>query len=102
MKILNKNSFPEGLIIGFVIPLVGFAVLFAIFYGLESITERQGKAIFSENFMYRTAGIVAIGLNALPMNKAFKKKFTDTMRGIVVFTFVFIVIWVIYFWKSVF
>lgn len=100
---LKRNSITDGLIIGFLIPVLSFALLYGIFSGLEAIgsAKGEGKGLFSGDFMFRTAGIVAIGLNALPMNWAFKRRFTDTMRGIVVCTFVFVVIWLIYFGKSV-
>ena len=58
--------------------------------------------LFSEGFRRRTFAIVAIGLNSIPMNIAFKRKQTDTMRGIVIPTFVYVAAWLYVFGDYIF
>lgn len=97
----KKNSFLAGLVVGIVLPLVAFALMYGLFEWIESMGAGKDNTLFSKDFRQRTLGIVAIGLNAIPMNIAFKKKQTQTMRGIVIPTFVFVVTWLLYFGKSV-
>ncbi|MEZ4950916.1 MAG: hypothetical protein R2879_20425 [Saprospiraceae bacterium] len=97
----KNNSLVGGLIIGIVLPLVAFAALYGLFEWLGSLGFARNGTLFSQDFRIRTFGIVAIGLNAIPLNRAFKLKHTQTMRGIVIPTFVFVVAWLIFFGKSV-
>jgi len=93
---LNKNSFINGMFVGFLIPLVSFGVLMLLYKGLEA-SGVIGTTALSENFRVRTMAIVAIAFNAIPMNRFQKRRYTDSMRGIVIPTMVFVVIWMVYF-----
>lgn len=93
---MKKNSLTYGLAIGILIPIFAFGVLLLLFGSLDLMGWASTEG-FTPNFRERTMGIVAIGLNAIPMNMAYKKKFTNTMRGIVIPTFIFVVIWLIFF-----
>lgn len=90
---LKYNSLVNGLILGIFIPLTGYVVLTGLFQGIEALRGVEHQNLFSEGFRRRTFGIVAIGLNAIPMNMAFKRKQTDTMRGIVFPTFSYVALW---------
>jgi len=92
----NKNSFINGILVGFLIPIVTFGVLMLIYTGLESAGV-IGQGTLSENFRVRTMAIVAIGFNAFAMNRFQKRRFTDSMRGVVIPTIVFVIIWMVYF-----
>lgn len=67
VKIMNRNSVLIGLLIGLVLPFVGYAILLMIYDGLESAGALSGRG-FSANFRQRTLGIVAICLNLIPLN----------------------------------
>jgi hypothetical protein len=96
----QRNSLPLGLAIGILLPLAGFGILYLLYQGLDMLGVVSSEGL-SHNFRLRTIGIVAIALNALPMNRAFKKRLTQTMRGITIATFVFVVIWLVFFGRSV-
>ncbi|MCB0661988.1 MAG: hypothetical protein KDC24_04570 [Saprospiraceae bacterium] len=97
----KKNSIVSGLLVGIILPIVAFALMYGLFEWIESMGAGKENTLFSKDFRLRTLGIVSIGLNAFPMNIAFKKKQTQTMRGIVIPTFIFVVAWLLYFGKSV-
>jgi len=99
---LKNNSLSEGLVWGLFVPLVGYIVLTAMMQGLESTRDEIGGQLFSEGFRRRTFAIVAIGLNSIPMNIAFKRRQTDTMRGIVLPTFVYVAAWLYVFGSYIF
>ena len=98
----KENSFINGLIVGFLLPIAAYVVLTALMQGLDSVMGNADDPMFSSGFRRRTFALVAFGLNAIPMNLAFKKKQTDTMRGIVIPTSIFIALWLWYFGGYIF
>ena len=99
---LKRNSFIEGLVWGIFVPLVSYIILTALMQGLDSLRNEIDGQLFSEGFRRRTFAIVAIGLNSIPMNIAFKRRQTDTMRGIVIPTFVYVATWLYIFGYYIF
>jgi hypothetical protein len=97
----DKDSFSTGLIIGILVPIVGFAVLLGIFTGLEAMGF-MSEVGFRPYFRERTTSIIAIAFNAMVMNSYQKKRYTDTMRGIVIPSFIYIITWLILFWNTIF
>lgn len=100
-NMLDRNSIPIGLIIGFLLPTLGYLLLIAVFMGLDAL-ELTNNLGFSENFRTRTLGIVAICLNIFPLNFFQKRRATQSMRGVVIATSVFVIAWLAVYGKSVF
>lgn len=98
---MEKNTFVFGLIAGAIIPFVTYAVLLSIFDALDT-TGMITDSGLSANFRQRTSAIVAICGNAILMNYMQKRRMTDGMRGVVLPTFIYVAIWVIWFGKSIF
>lgn len=93
---LDKNSIPLGLGIGLLLPLIGFGLIYFLYGQLEAANIVSEKG-FSPYFRERTAGIIAICLNLLPLNYYQKRRATNSMRGVVLATIVLVIIWVVYF-----
>lgn len=100
-NMLNKNSIPIGLAIGLLLPLAAFALLYLLFQqlGAAGVASSEG---FSPMFRERTAGIVAICLNLIPLNQFMKRRAINSMRGIVVATVILVIVWVVYFGRFIF
>lgn len=98
---LRQNTIQAGIILGFLLPFVVFVVLRLLFDGLE-----QGGVIgagdFSENFRMRTIALVAIGLNVILLNQFQQNYRTQSMRGVVIATAVYVIVWLVYFGNSIF
>ncbi len=93
---LNRNDIRAGLIFGFLLPIMTFALLYQVF----SILEMKGAASsagFSPNFRERTLAIVAIAFNLIPLNIFRRRRWDLSMRGVVIATGVLAIIWVIKF-----
>ncbi|MBR9919395.1 MAG: hypothetical protein GYB31_01055 [Bacteroidetes bacterium] len=88
----KKNSFINGLILGILVPVIAYGILYFIFEMLENAGVMSAEG-FRPQFRERTTGIVAIAFNAILMNVFQKRRFTDSMRGVVLPTFVFVAIW---------
>jgi len=97
---LKKNEIWVGLILGLLLPIIGFGILYGIFAYLDR-ADAVSNIGLGEDFRLRTIGIVSIGLNAILLNKKNKKRATRSMRGIVLATFIYIIVWLIYFGDTV-
>ena len=95
---LNKNSIPVGLAIGIVLPLAVFGLLLLLYQQLETAGVVSGEG-FSPMFRERTAGIIAICCNLVPLNAFQRRRATNSMRGVVLATVLYVILWVIYFGK---
>ncbi len=93
---MNRNVLWFGLVVGLVMPFVGYALLLMMYDGLESAGLLSGQG-FSENFRQRTLGIIAICLNLIALNFFQKRRLTHSMRGVVIATFIYAMVWFIYF-----
>lgn len=97
----EKNKIWVGLIVGFLIPLVGLAVLELILEQLDEIILQQARNKLSETFKDRTLYLIAITLNILPFRWYNKRKKILSMRGMVVATTVYAIAWMILFAKEI-
>ncbi|MEM9850140.1 MAG: hypothetical protein AAF847_19775, partial [Bacteroidota bacterium] len=79
----NQNKIITGLSIGFLLPVIGFGLLFGLFEFLDRAGAVSNIGL-GEDFRLRTIGIVAIGLNAIALNLFYKRRATQSMRGVVI------------------
>ncbi|MCO6477338.1 MAG: hypothetical protein J5I94_11985 [Phaeodactylibacter sp.] len=96
----NKNTIPVGLAIGILLPLLAFGLLMLLYNQLEAagIVSEEG---FSPMFRERTTGVIAICFNLIPLNAFQKRRAINSMRGVVLATVVYVIIWVVYFGKFI-
>ena len=97
----DRNAIWLGLLIGLAVPFVGYALLLTLFEQLESMNAVSSEG-FSPTFRTRTLMVIALCFNIFPFNYYQRKKYTQTMRGLVIPTALYAIAWVIYFGKEVF
>ncbi len=96
----NKNNLILGIILGVCAPIVGYALLLMLFDGLTSlglIDEVSGAGMDQRT---RTLTIIGICTNIIPFEIFRKKRFENTMRGLVFPTIIYVGVW-IYMFKDV-
>ncbi len=93
----KKNHIGIGLLLGTFIPISGYLIMMGIFSLIDDSGALDSVQSMSTMFRERTLSICAIALNAIIMRRYDKWRYTQTMRGIVLPTFVFVVVWVFYF-----
>lgn len=96
---LNRNEVWVGLVIGLLLPSLGFLLLYQLF----KLLEIQGAASttgFSPMFRERTLSIVSIALNLIPLNLFRRRRWENAMRGVVIASVVLVAVW-IYFFSSI-
>ncbi len=98
---LDRNQLWIGLLIGLLLPFVGYAVLMMLYEQLEALGWIQPGGL-STDFRHRTTAIVAICLNLWPLNFYQKKRFVNSMRGVVLATSVYVAAWIIYYFGYIF
>jgi hypothetical protein len=95
-----KDTLWFGLIVGVILPMLGFIALSFVFQYLDRAGAVSDIGL-GEDFRIRTTGIIAIALNAVALNRFYNRRETQTMRGIVIATFGYVVAWIIFFGSSV-
>lgn len=99
--IFNQNKLWVGLLIGLVVPFVGYAILLIIYDQLDAMGATSSIG-FSDNFRQRTLGVIAICLNLIPINIFQRKRFGESLRGLALVTVLYAIGWVIYYSSSFF
>lgn len=85
-----------GLVLGLMIPFVGYALLLIGYEQLDEMGITNNKTL-SEDFRERTIGLLAISFNLIPFAIYNAKRHINTMRGLVFPTMIFVVIWFVKF-----
>lgn len=85
-----------GLIAGILIPFVGYAILMMILEQLGS-SEALADTRLNFNFRQRTLGLLALALNLIPLRFFGNRRANQAIRGLVLATLFYGVIWVYFF-----
>lgn len=93
---LNRNAVWIGLLVGLLVPFVGYAVLLLIYETLEDMGMASSIGFFS-NFRTRTIALIAVSLNIIPMNMFMSRRHGNSMRGVLIITVAYAIIWFLYF-----
>ncbi len=97
---MEKDKIIVGLILGLILPVVGYAILLEI-YDLLSSSGVISDEGFSQTFRKRTIALLAVCFNLIPFSFFNKKRMYNGMRGLVFPTVLFVTIWLFYFRKSI-
>ncbi len=91
---INKNHILLGLILGVCVPIVGYAIFMMIFETLESAGVMDEVTSGSAGRRGRTLALLGICSNILPFEIFRKKRFDNTMRGLVIPTVIYMGVWI--------
>lgn len=85
--------------IGLITPFIAYALLLMMYEQLDAWDITGGG--MGDMHRERTVGLLAIAANMLPIN-IFKRKYQiHNMRGIVLATLFYVVVWVVLYWKYI-
>ena len=96
---LNQNKVIIGLICGLVVPFIAYAIILTV-YDFGDVRGWFDSSSVTETFRSRTQGLLAIASNLITINIFRRKKHDESMRGVVIGTSVYILIWIIVFGKT--
>ena len=85
-----------GILLGLIIPFVGYALLLGINDYLAAHPIPLGNNSF-DGFSRRLLGILAICLNLLPFQYFRKARYDEGLRGVVFPTVLYVGVWMVYF-----
>lgn len=91
----NRNEVWIGLVVGLLVPFVGYALLL-------SVNDYFINNGMSSGFRPRSLALIAVCLNILPMNVFMSRGQGQSMRGILIMTIFYAVAWFLYFRDSLF
>lgn len=98
---IQRNNVWIGLVLGLLIPFVGYALLLVILEEMQAagwLTSGDGELIFRT----RTILLMSICLNLIPFSIYQRQKKAKTMRGVLSATLLYSLIWVVYFGTTIF
>jgi len=99
MDILNQNKLIIGLVSGLLIPFVAYAI-FDMIYDYGDTAGWFNNSNISETFRDRTKGLLAIATNLITINVFRRKRHENSMRGVVLATGLYVMVWVFVFGKT--
>ena len=91
----QKDSIVAGLIVGVIIPFLGYAVWLEVYDQLEA--AELVSAFRVGDFRRRTSALLGICLNLIPFTLFSRKRFFNSMRGVMFPTIIYGLIWFVYF-----
>lgn len=95
----NRDNLLSGLLIGLLVPFVGYALLLVIYEQLEAAGALSSSG-FTVNFRQRTVALVAICLNLIPLSYFQRRYMNRSLRGLVLATLVLGLIWFWYYGRQ--
>ncbi len=101
MKYLDKNSIGFGLIIGLLLPILGYWA-WKVFFELLTVLKLMDPSGFSESWRARTFALLGICMNIFPFQYYQKRRYDNTMRGLIFPTILYVIIWVVVFRHAIF
>ncbi len=99
IKIFRYDKWVNGIIAGFFIPIVLFAALLYLLQGL-GLGHMDDQSIHI--LRPRTLALLALCINLLSMNGFKTLRWNNSMRGLVISTFILVVTWVVQYGREIF
>lgn len=99
---IDKNSVFTGLVLGAIVPVLGYIVVEFIFGLLTQMGIMEYVTGSGSSRRMRTLALLGICANLIPLNICRKYKWDDTMRGIVFPTLLYVGFWVYQYGGSLF
>lgn len=90
---IDKNSVFTGLVIGAIVPVLGYIVVEFIFGLLTQMGLMEYVSSTGASQRMRTLALLGICCNLIPLHISRKNKWDDTMRGIVFPTLLYVGFW---------
>ena len=91
----EKDSIVAGLLLGVCIPFVGYAVWLEIYDQLDARAIISGLG--AGDFRRRTSALLGICVNLIPFSIFNRKRFFNSLRGIMIPTIIYGFAWFLYF-----
>lgn len=89
-----RNQIWIGLVVGLLLPFVGYALLLSVSDYLVA------NNFTADGFRPRSLALIAVCLNIIPMNVFMSRGQGQSMRGILIMTMIYAVVWFLYFRES--
>lgn len=90
---IEKNSIFTGLVLGAIVPVLGYIVVEFLFGLLTQMGLMEYVSSSGSSRRMRTLALIGICCNLIPFNISRKYKWDDTMRGIVFPTLLYVGFW---------
>lgn len=97
---MKKDNILIGLALGTALPFIGYAIILEIYDQLTASGTMDSTG-FSQTFRQRTTALLAICTNLIPFMIFNRQEKYNGMRGVIIPTVVYVMIWLVYFRSSI-
>lgn len=95
----EKDSLIAGLLLGAFIPIVGYALVLEIYDQLDAADIISGFG--TGDFRRRTSALLGLCINLIPFAIFNRRRFFNSMKGIMFPTIIYAAIWFFYFGTTI-
>jgi hypothetical protein len=99
---LEKNALVTGIVLGCIVPVLGFLLVEFIFNTLTQFGLMEAVSESTSDRRFRTLALLGICANLIPFNISKNHKWDQTMRGIVFPTLIYVAAWIYRFYSELF
>ncbi len=99
---IEKNSIIFGILLGAVVPVLGFMFVELLFDVLTYFNLMEAVSPSSSNRRMRTLTLLALCFNLIPFNISKKYRWEETMRGMIIPTVIYAGAWIYMFREVLF
>ncbi len=89
---IKQDSVWTGLVIGLIVPIVVYGILFLVYTFLDSVGVFSDVG-FADDFRTRTLGLISICANLILMQTFRKSYRNETIRGILIASMILVIAW---------
>ncbi len=94
---MAKDSIFIGILFGLLTPIFGYYLIEALF-DLYALAMHEP----APDWRVKTLSVMGLCMNLIPFHLFRIKRYDKSLRGVVFPTILYVVIWVFYFWDSIF
>ena len=99
---LERNSIITGLVLGCIIPVLGFLAVEFIFNSLTYFGLMEAVSTSTSGRRVRTLALLGICFNLIPFNICKNNRWDQTMRGIILPTLIYVGAWIYRYYDELF
>jgi riboflavin transporter FmnP len=99
---IEKNSIIIGVVLGCIVPVIGFTVVEFLFNMLTHYGLMEEVSTSSMDRRFRTLALIGICFSLIPFNIAKNRRWDQTMRGIIFPTLIYVGAWIYRFYGELF
>lgn len=99
---MDKNNVLTGIVVGMLVPVLGFFVVEFIFQMMMDFDIMDKVDAYTSEKRMRTMALIALCFNLIPLHIFKNKRWINSMRGITFPTLIYVGFWIYKFYNGLY